>query len=112
MIYSVWNQGIGAFDYFEDDSKPESLNTPAPRHIASRTLGSTIEQAAWPLPGNVRHIGSGAQAVGRVASRIGGRGGALGDILPSDPLIKAGLLVGVAALMWKFVVKAPRRSRA
>lgn len=106
MIYSVWNQGVGAFDYFEDDSKQQSLNAPTPKHIGSRTLGSTIEQAAWPLPAVVRHIGSGPQAVGKVASRASG-GSPLGAIVDNE-LAKAGLLLGCAFLMWKYVVKGPR----
>lgn len=111
MIYSVWNPGALNYDYFEDNTKAASINAPAPKHLVSRTLGSSVEQASWPLPANVRAVGSGDHAIGRVASR-GSGGSSLGDLMPSDPLIKAGLLLGSAYLLWRYVVKAPRRRRA
>lgn len=106
MLYSVWNQGVGGYDYFEDGSKQATLNTPAPSHIPSRTLGSTVDQAAWPLPPSAKKVGSGAQAIGRVASR--GGGASLGDIVDGS-LAKAGLLAGCAFLLYKYVVKGRRR---
>ncbi len=108
MIYSVWNQGAGVFDYFESPDQQASLNVEPPGHLVSRTLGSTIDQAAWPLPGNVRQIGSGDAAVGRVATR---KIGALGDdAAGSGSLVKIGLLAGAAVLAWKYLLKPRRRT--
>lgn len=109
MRYSVWNQGLGAFDYFESPDQQPSLNVEKPGHLVSRALGSTIDQAAWPLPGNVRHIGSGADAIGRVAAR---KSLAMGADVASDSgslLIKAGAIVAATVLIWKYAVKARHR---
>jgi hypothetical protein len=88
MRYSVWNQSTGLFDYFEGGREQDKLNAPKPGHIGPRNLGSTIDQAAWPLPAGARKIGSGAVAVGRVA-RSGGSSGmsGLGDIFDSPTKI-------------------------
>jgi hypothetical protein len=110
-MYSVWNQGLGAYDYFESSAQQASLNAEKPGHLVSRTLGSTIDQAAWPLPGNVRHVGSGENAVGRVATRKSLAMGADAET-SSSPLVKAGMLAAAAFLIWKYVVKAPRRRTA
>ncbi len=110
MIWSTWNQGLGAFDYFDDGRPQQRLNVEKPSHLVSRTLGSTVDQAAWPLPPHARHIGSGPHAVGRVAVRKG-IGVAVGDVSDSS-LVKAGLLVASAVLLWKYVVKSPARRTA
>jgi hypothetical protein len=109
MIYSVWNPSLGAFDYFEGAHEQSQLNAEKPQHLVSRTLGATVEQAAWPAPGNLRQIGSGTEAIGRIATR---RIGALGDsVIGELSLVKAGLLAISGYLAWKYVVKS-RRSRA
>lgn len=102
MMYSVWNQGLGAYDYFEDSSRQEVLNTPAPTHIRSRTMGTAVQAAAWPLPVGAKKVGSGPQAIGRVASRRSAPG--LGDVV-DEPVLKAGLLLGAAYLGWKYLLK-------
>jgi hypothetical protein len=104
-MYSVWQQGRGVFDYFEDRREQPSLNAPAPTHIGHRTLGSTVDQAAWPLPADAKRIGSGPVAIGRIAATKAG--GALGDI-GGSPLVKAGLLTVAAILAYKYVVKGGR----
>ena len=110
MIYSVWNQGLGAYDYFESPGEQANLNVEKPRHLVSRTLGATADQAAWPLPGNLRPIGSGTEAVGRVASR-GGKA-LSGDLGDNAPLVKAAVLVVAGLLLWQYVAKYPKRRRA
>jgi hypothetical protein len=107
MTYSAWNVGTGQFDYFEDGQPQGKLNAPKPGHLRSRTLGATVDQAAWPLPASARYVGSGGAAVGRVASKKSAS--ALGDLSTDDPLVKAALLVGIAYLAWRYVVRAPRR---
>jgi hypothetical protein len=110
VIYSVWNQGAGRFDYFEDGVPNAKANAPKPSHLVSRELGSTVDQAAWPLPAGARRTGSGSVAIGRVATRKSAA--ALGDFVLSDsPLIKAGLLLFAGALLVKFVVPKPRSVR-
>lgn len=76
MIFSVWNQAAGEFDYYENSTTQDVLNVERPSHLVSRALGSTVDQAAWPLPSDVQRIGSGSCAVGRVASRGGSSLGA------------------------------------
>ena len=106
MIYSCWNQGKGAYDYYEDAARQESLNAPSPKHLRSSSLGATVDQASWPLPAGARYVGSGAAAVGRVASRTGGA--ALGAMDLGSPTTKAFLLVVSAALAWKYLLKGRR----
>lgn len=86
MLYSVWNQGRGGFDYFEDGRLEDKANVPKPA-IAARPLGSTVDQAGWPLPAGARRVGFGADAIGRVAVRRSGL--ALGDA--SDAAVTSGL---------------------
>jgi len=109
MIYSVWNQGKSSYDYYEDASQQVSLNVEKPSHVVNRTLGSTVDQAAWPLPLAARTVGSGDAAVGRIATRK--KLGGLGDDLATSPTVKAGLLIGAAYLIWKYVAKPGRRRR-
>ncbi len=108
MMYSVWNQSAGAYDYFESPAQQASLNVEKPTHLVSRTLGSTIDQAAWPLPGDAKRVGSGEDAIGRVASI---KGAALGDDFMDGSAVKLGLLAASAILIWKYATKSRRRSR-
>lgn len=109
MRYSCWNQATGAFDYYEGGPEQRVLNTEKPKHLVSRTLGSTVDQAAWPLPGDVRRIGSGPDAIGRVAVRkMGGLGDDLGGG-DNTSLVKAAALAGAGYLLWKYVAKPRRR---
>jgi hypothetical protein len=110
MRYSVWNVGKSTFDYYEDARVNPSQNTPKPGHLVNRALGSTVDQAAWPLPADARPIGSGDVAIGRVASR-GSSSSALGDVLSQSPLVKAGLLLAAAILAYKYVLPKHRRAR-
>jgi len=110
MIYSVWNPGTSQFDYFETNKLATKLNVEKPAHITQRTLGSTPEQAAWPLPRDARPIGTGPDAIGRVASHKSPR--ALGDATDNTNLAYAGALLVGGYLLWKYVVNPPRRKRA
>lgn len=97
MIYSVWNQGKSLYDYYESPNVQQKLNTPKPTHLASKPFGLTVDQAAWPLPGNAKYTGSGDLAKGRIASRSSGGLGAFegGSMAPM-------ILLGLAAfVLWK-----------
>ena len=109
MRYSVWNVGTSAFDYFEDGRPQQKLNAPKPTHLRQRTLGSTVAQASWPLPADAQYIGSGENAIGMVAARASG---ALGDTTDNTSLVKAGLLIASAVLLWRYVVRPSRRRYA
>lgn len=100
MIYSVWNQGTVAYDYYETPEVQKVLNTPPPRHIPAKDKGATVDQAAWPLPVSARRIGSGDFAKGRVASRKT-NGAPLGSINMDSSTI--GILgLGIAAfVLWR-----------
>lgn len=74
MIYSVWNQARGVYDYFQTPDLQNGANAPAPKHMKRRELGLTPVQASWPLPISAKKIGSGEFARGRVASPSGGQG--------------------------------------
>lgn len=109
MIYSVWRQSTGDFAYFDDGQPQARLNVDKPSHLRDRALGSTIEQAAWPLPAGARPIGSGPVPVGLVASVGGlGLGGiSLGHI---SPTAKAALLVVAGLVAWKVLGKRKHTS--
>lgn len=74
MIYSEWNQGRRQYDYFETPVGQFTANTPAPKHLRQRKLGTTVEQAGWPIPKNARHVGAGDYPRGRIGTRtpVGG----------------------------------------
>lgn len=75
MIYSVWNQGKGVYDYYQTPDVQEVANAPKPGHLRATNLGMTPAQAAWPLPAGAQKIGSGEYARGRVAiQKIAGLG--------------------------------------
>jgi hypothetical protein len=107
MRYSVFNPATMMFDYFETPEERTSVNAPAPTHLVSRTLGSTVEQAAWPLPADAAPIGSGPHAIGRVAIPAGRA--LAGDVGGGLSIAKGLLLAAAGALAVK--VLAPRRKR-
>lgn len=108
MIYSVWNQGGGRFDYFDDGRPQATVNVEKPTHLRQRELGNTVEQAAWPLPSDARQVGSGVMPRGRVAIPSGQ---ALGASEGAMSTLKLGLLGASALLAWKFLLPKKRRSR-
>jgi len=95
VIYSVWNQGAGTFDYYETTEQQNMLNVERPTHIQSRTLGSTVTQAAWPLPASARKVGQGPIPRGKIAARKSAA--ALGEVTTGSSVTKAAL-VGFGAL--------------
>jgi hypothetical protein len=109
MIYSVWNQGAGLFDYYETNAQQTQLNVEKPSHLGNRTLGSTVDQAAWPLPPAARKTGQGQIPVGRIATRK--RAGALGAVADNLSLVKIGLLISAAYLAVKTLGPKRRRTR-
>jgi hypothetical protein len=106
MIYSVWNQGRGVYDYYQTPEVQETANAPRPKHLRATQLGMTPAQAAWPLPSGATKIGSGEFARGRVASTAGQRGalGGFGVESLFNPKF-----VGIAIVAW-FLWKRSRRS--
>lgn len=110
MRYSVWSQPDRCYLYYEDARTEASANADRPGHLVSRTLGSTIDQAAWPMPAGAKLIGRGDRAIGRVAvpASVSARA-ALGDFGGSSSLVKAGLLLAAAGLAYKYLL--PRRMR-
>ncbi len=103
MIYSVWNQPDRRFDYYESDDRDPSANVEPPGHLRARTLGSTPDQAAWPLPPGARRVGHGAWARGRVASIASRPLGAFETL--SSPLAKTALLVAAGYVAWRGLIK-------
>ena len=107
MRYSVWNPGQRQFDYYDAAGTDDGAHAPKPTHLRSRALGSTVEQAAWPLPAGAVYVGTGDHAQGRVATT---RAAALGA---SDEgglgLVKIGLLVVAGAVGAKVLLGGKRR---
>lgn len=98
MMYSVWNQGAKAFDYYETPEQQQVLNTPSPKHIHSRGLGATLDQALWPLPQHATKVGRGEFAKGKIASP---GNTSLGSI-PMDANTIGMVGLGLAAfLLWR-----------
>lgn len=108
MIYSVWDQPLGAFRYFDDGVPQAHLNVEKPTHLRERALGSTIDQAAWPLPAGAREVGRGVVPVGRVASMSGQ---ALGDDLDDSAATTKAVMLAIAGIVaWK-VLSRKKRAR-
>jgi hypothetical protein len=108
MMYSVYNPGRLEYDYYQDARTQETLNTEKPTHVPNRTMGATPEQAAWALPSDAIKVGSGKQAIGRVAAKK--TAAVLAGVGDDPSTMKIALALGAAFLLWKYVAK-PRRSR-
>lgn len=103
MTYSVWNPLSKSYDYFETPVIGADLDSPNPRHIASRgtsELGFTVEDAAWPLPANAVRSGSGKAAQGMIAKRTQ-RSTMLGDF---DISVPSAIGVYVAVGVFSFCI--------
>ena len=108
VIYSVYNVGKLGYDYYENGSTATSANVEKPPHLVARTLGSTIDQAAWPLPSDAKLVGSGEHAIGRVASRSSRM--PLGAFELGNLTVTKAALLGLSAfLLWRYVL--PWRAR-
>ena len=107
MMYSVWNQGAGKYDYYQTSEVQNVVNTPAPNHLKNlggrSTLGLSVDQASWPLPMSAVKVGSGEFAKGRIASKTRGSGLAGIPIDMSSPMTWVGLAViyFVGYQLWK-----------
>ena len=99
MIYSVWNQGAKAYDYYQSSAQQNGANTPSPSHLKKTSLGMTPEQAAWPLPSDARKLGRGAFPKGRIARK----GGAVALSGVGGSEIQIGLLLVSAFLIWRYM---------
>jgi len=71
MKYSVWNNAARRYDYYTAKGNNE-IHAGAPPRASSFALGSTPEQAAWPLPAGAVKVGSGDVPEGRIASTEAG----------------------------------------
>ena len=100
MIYSVWNQAVRAYDYFEAGGSEARVNAPTPKHLRPSRLGATLQAAAWPLPVGAQHVGRGQFARGRVAVHSTGALSGVGGIDLGDPIM-LGLLGLAAYVYWR-----------
>lgn len=102
MTYSVYNYQTKKYDYFWS---PESVRAHAPKPPTPSgvgALGSTPDQAAWPLPYGAKKIGSGDNPRGRIATSKGAMQTlGLGEFSfdNSTNLIAMG---GLGYLVWRF----------
>lgn len=101
MLYSVYNYGTKLYDYYAVNGGGRSAHAPAPQRArGASAMGATPEQAAWKLPAGARHVGSGEEARGLIASSNGGGGlgGIIGDSATGFELVGAGILLFT---LWK-----------
>jgi hypothetical protein len=101
MIYSVWNQGRGVYDYYQTSEIQGTANAPRPDHLRSTQLGMPPAQAAWPLPAGSKFIGSGEFARGRVASLASSRSALSGFWIDDLFTLKGIAVVALAWFLWK-----------
>jgi len=105
MIYSVWNQKAGFYDYYQSGGGQETANAPKPTHLKDTKLGLTPPQASWPLPMGAQKVGSGEFARGHVSSRAGS-GGALSGWGVEDLFSFNGLALAAAVFFaFKWISK-------
>lgn len=78
-MYSVWNYAKGAYDYYQGPPSGTTHAGTPPRARGKTQVGSTPEQAAWPLPVGAKKVGSGVNPQGRIAS--------LGDVSSSGGIV-------------------------
>lgn len=95
-LYSVYDYHTGKFDYYEAPAKPVPATGQYRKPRKVQSLGIVPEEFAAALPSNARKIGSGTQARGMIATRVGGF-----DFKPNKDII-IGALFG-AALMRVFM---------
>lgn len=114
MRFSVWNPAIRGYDYYESPSTPAATNAPKPTHLRERTLGATVEQAAWPLPADVVLVGTGNEAMGMIAVTAATRREALGagDAAGGSSLVRVGAYLGAGAIIAKLLFGSRGRRRA
>jgi hypothetical protein len=68
MRYSIYNYTTRTYDYY-DGSGPEGAHAGAPQIAKARNqLGATPEQAAWSVPKDAIHVGTGDLPQGRIGT--------------------------------------------
>lgn len=103
--YSVWNSGSLQYDYYRSvggASLRAGVIAPPPRISRGTAIGVAPEDAARPLPFGSRRIGSGPTARGLIATTAGES--PMGQFGLDDGLVRAGLLIGSAYLLYKYVL--------
>lgn len=100
MIYSVWNQSAGVWDYYETYERRMKANEPSPKHLRpAHKLGMTPQEASWPLPIEARPVGSGPYPKGRIAHPTGGQ---LSGFLGFDTQLLRWAALGAAGFfLWR-----------
>ena len=102
MIYSVYNYDTKLYDYFEGPGPSGTHAGAPPVSLGRSSLGATVEQAAWKVPGSAKKVGSGPMPRGRVAA-VGGI--ALGGFELDGKTAAVVALCGVAYLVGKKVLR-------
>lgn len=97
MIYSVYNYGAHAYDYYQGpDGVATHAGTP-PMRKAKSQLGASPEQVAWLLPRGARKVGSGPLPKGYIASLDG-------EEASSGPdLVQLGIYAVIGYCVWRAV---------
>lgn len=97
MIYSVYNYGARAYDYYEG-SGPSGTHVGSPKIAAPKSeLGASPEQAAWALPRGARKIGSGDLPRGSIAVLSGS------DDATGPDMMHLGVYAVIAYVLWRAV---------
>lgn len=102
-MFSVWNQHVHGYDYYESAGRSARPGTPQPRHLRTTSRhGTHPEAAAWPLPANAEAVGRGLLPRGFIASPRNGLGGlgALPFDLTGPNLVVLGVVAFIAYQYW------------
>ena len=104
--YSVWNSKTLEYDYYRavgGASLRSGVIAPPPQIGPGTSIGVTPEDAARPLPVGSSRVGSGPTARGLIAADAGER--AMGQFGVDPGFVRAGLLLGSAYLLYKYVLQ-------
>jgi len=98
VIYSVYNYGARAYDYYEG-SGPSGTHAGTPRIAPPKSeLGASPEQAAWVLPRGARKIGSGDLPRGSIAALAGAD-----PATDGSGVMQIGIYAAIAYVLWRAV---------
>ena len=111
MIYSCFDQGSGAYRYFEDEKQiPVNGDLPVPNWLKGRSIqgiGVPSLEAGRPMPADAKFIGMGPNARGVVAN-CQSSGRSLGELSADQKqYLIAGSAVAVGAYLWLSDQKLP-----
>jgi len=102
MIYSVWDHGERRYSYYKTPVKETSAHAAKPKHLAkSGKLGTSPEDAAWPLPSGARLVGHGKYPKGQIATTS--QKSLAGCVGVDRQFFKTALIAAIGYAVWRIV---------